>query len=66
MSALASYSVYTEKKIKIALKFRWKLFQKKFDQYKDQVGHMHDNIDLFEENVSLLKEQNKHLQLNLL
>ena len=36
------------------------------DKYKEQVNRMQYNMDLFKENISLLKEQNNDLQSKLL
>jgi len=35
---------------------------KRIDQYKEQVLRMRENIDLFKDNMKVLREQNEELQ----
>ena len=38
---------------------------KRIDQYKEQVLRMRENIDLFKDNMKVLREQNEELQQKL-
>jgi len=38
---------------------------KKIEQYKDQVLRMRENLDLFKDNMKVLREQNEELQQKL-